>query len=61
MTYNFDPDRWYENQRALLEARRRDGDLDAYGFEEALRDLDRRHEEMVARLDGTYGIPDGGK
>jgi len=58
MTYNFDPDLWYENQRALIEARRLSGDLDPKAYAEALEDLDRRHEEMVARLDGTYGIPD---
>ncbi len=27
MTYNFDPDRWYENQRLALDAKRDRGDL----------------------------------
>ena len=57
MTYNFDPERWYENHLALLEQRRRLGELDDRAFEEALAELDREHEAMLARLDGTYEIP----
>lgn len=61
MTYNFDPDRWLEDQQRLLEMRRRDGVLDEQAYEEAVRDLDRRYEEMVARLDGTYQLPPPGR
>lgn len=57
MTYNFDPDRWYEDQQRLLEMRRRDGALDERAFEEALQDLAERYEKMLARLDGTYELP----
>lgn len=56
MTYNFDPDRWYEDQRRLLELRRQDGTLDQAAFDEAAAELDRRYESMVARLDGTYQL-----
>ena len=61
MTYNFDPDRWYEDQRQLLETRRRDGALDAAAFEEAVRELDRRYEAMIARLDGTFELSPKGR
>ena len=57
MTYNFDPDRWYENQRALLAARRERGELDERAFAEALDELDRRFEEMLSRLDGSFQLP----
>lgn len=57
MTYNFDPDRWYETQRALIEARLRDGELDARAYETAVEDLDRRYEEMLDRLDGSFKLP----
>ncbi len=57
MTYNFDPDRWYADQRALLDARRERGELEAAAFEVAVAELDRRLEAMVARLDGTFHIP----
>ena len=57
MTYNFDPDKWLENHRMLLEERHRRGELDERAFAEALAELDRRYEEMVRRLDGTYQLP----
>lgn len=60
MTYNFDPDRWYEDQQRLLEMRRREGALDDRAFEEALQDLERRYEGMLSRLDGTYQLPPQG-
>lgn len=57
MTYNFDPDAWYERELDALKQRRADGELDDSAYREALDDLDRRHEEMLDRLDGTYKIP----
>lgn len=58
MTYNFDPDQWYDNQRDLLESRYRSGDLDRKEYKTALRELDRKLEEMWKRLDNTYRLPD---
>jgi len=57
MTYNFDPDRWLETHRAALEARLNRGEIDEASFKAELEELDRRYDEMVARLDGTYEIP----
>ncbi|MCG6909711.1 MAG: hypothetical protein LJE94_06245 [Deltaproteobacteria bacterium] len=56
MTYNFDPERWYDNERAYLDSRLMSGEIseDAYG--EALEKLEKRIEEMWARLDGSYRI-----
>ena len=59
MTYNFDPDTWLQANRAALEARRDRGEIDDDAFGAALADLDRRYDELVARLDGTYQIPSG--
>jgi len=56
MTYNFDPEKWLAAQRAVLEARRARGELDDIDMEAELRELDRRYDELVARLDGTYEI-----
>ncbi len=58
MTYNFDPDRWYENHRALLEQRRARGEIDMAQFEAELERLAERYEEMLSRLDGTFQLPD---
>ena len=57
MTYNFDPDRWYDNEYAVLEGRRRRGELSDTDFTAAREDLFRRYQEMLDRLDGTYQIP----
>jgi hypothetical protein len=51
MTYNFDPERWFEIEEAALRARRQEGELDAQAFDAALEQLVRRYEEMLARLD----------
>jgi len=61
MTYNFDPDRWYENERRVLEMRIASGKLAPDRVETALSSLDQRYDEMVKRLDGTYQLPESGK
>lgn len=60
MTYNFDPDQWYDRERAVLERRLQSGALDAAGFKAAVADLVLRYETMCARLDGTYQLPVSG-
>jgi hypothetical protein len=57
MTYNFDPDRWLEAHRRVLEACRERGEISDAELEAELLELDRRFDEMVARLDGTFEIP----
>jgi hypothetical protein len=59
VTYNFDPDRWYDDERLRLEMRQRAGELTAEEAAAALDDVDRRYEAMVARLDGTFPLPAG--
>lgn len=56
LTYNFDPDEWYDRELAFLEGRHARGDLDDEQLAREIEDLDRRHDEMVDRLDGTYRI-----
>lgn len=57
MTYNFDPERWYENEYSALMALYKKGDLTQIEFERACSDLLESYEEMVSRLDGTYQLP----
>ena len=56
MTYNFDPDRWYDNERLAIDERFRSGSMSAREYEDAIDDLDCRFDEMLDRLDGTYQI-----
>jgi hypothetical protein len=56
MTYNFDPDRWFDDQRRLLELRLQDGSLDQAAFDEATSELERRYDAMLTRLGGTYEL-----
>jgi hypothetical protein len=44
-------------QTDLLAARHARGEIDQAAFEQALAELDRRYEELVSRLDGTYQLP----
>jgi hypothetical protein len=57
LTYNFDPDKWLENNRELLEQRKQRGELTPEQFQLELADLERRYQDMVRRLDGTYRLP----
>jgi len=57
VTYNFDPDAWLERERIALRARLERGEIDRPSFDAAWDDLERRYDDMVARLDGTYQLP----
>ena len=56
MTYNFDPDQWYENELAIIHSNYIAGQLTKHEYEKAVKELDRRHEDMWKRLDGSYQI-----
>jgi hypothetical protein len=56
MTYNFDPEKWYANERSALKADLVSEVLSQAEFDAALETLDRRYDEMLKRLDGTYRV-----
>jgi hypothetical protein len=56
VTYNFDPEKWYENERLRLDERRRAGELTDEAAVRAAEELERRYEAMLARLDGTFPV-----
>jgi len=58
MTYNFDPDKWYENELFLIQSKLKTGEITQNGYDEAVETLDKKLEEMWKRLDGTYQIKD---
>lgn len=57
MTYNFDPERWYEKEYAALEVLHERGDISDTAFEDKCSQLLQRYEQMLSRLDGTYQLP----
>lgn len=57
MTYNFDPDRWYDNHLLNLEERRAAGDIDDPTYAAQLQKLNEEYDQMLQRLDGTYQLP----
>jgi hypothetical protein len=54
MTYNFDPDRWLDNELTALEFEFKAGRIDASAIERQKDSLMDRYDDMVTRLDGTY-------
>jgi hypothetical protein len=58
MTYNFDPDQWYDNQRRALDAKRDRGGLTPAEYQAGLDDLERRYDEMSSRLDKPFDLSD---
>ncbi len=56
MTYNFDPDKWYENEVAAIRSKYRSGNISEQAFEEAIHALDKKLDAMWNRLDGTYTV-----
>ncbi len=57
MTYNFDPERWYENELSVLKEDLESGRLNRAEYENRIKKIDYRYDEMVKRLDGTYRLP----
>ena len=58
MTYNFDPDRWYDDEYSLLEQARKEGRITPAEFDRRAMVLSDKYDDMVARLDGTYQLPE---
>ena len=56
MTYNFDPDKWYENELFLIQLKLKTGEITQKEYDEAVEILDKKLEEMWKRLDGSYQI-----
>ena len=56
MTYNFDPDKWYDDERYILESKFKKGELSEEEFNAAVDELDEKLDEMWNRLNGTYQV-----
>ena len=56
MTYNFDPEKWFESELAYLEARKKTGKMSREEYRHAIEKLEKRYEDIWNRLDGSYQI-----
>ena len=56
MTYNFDPDKWYDNELFLIQKKLKNSEITQNEYDEAGETLDKKLEEMWTRLDGSYQI-----
>jgi len=59
MTYNFDPDKWYDDELFLIHSRLKTGEITQNEYDKAVEILDKKLEEMWERLDGSYQINNG--
>jgi hypothetical protein len=57
MTYNFDPDQWYENELLVIHSKYKAGQMTKQEYTKAVEVLDRKYDVMWERLDGSYQIP----
>jgi hypothetical protein len=57
MSYNFDPDRWYENELSIVQSKYLADEITHNERDRAIDDLDQKYREMWDRLDGSYQIP----
>lgn len=58
MTYNFDPDRWYDGEFDLLERELKRDRLTQSEFDHKVEALTEKYDDMIRRLDGTYQLPE---
>ncbi|MDA3788282.1 MAG: hypothetical protein PF503_07275 [Desulfobacula sp.] len=56
MTYNFDPDKWYDNELFMIQTKLKKNELTQEEYDLAVLALDQKIEEMWKRLDGTYQV-----
>ncbi len=56
MTYNFDPDKWYDNEISVLTQQLNQKKISKDNFNSEMKILEKRHEEMWDRLNGSYQV-----
>ncbi len=54
MTYNFDPDKWYDNELFLIRSKFNNDEISQNEYDKAVELLDKKLEAMWKRLDGSY-------
>jgi hypothetical protein len=53
MTYNFDPDRWYENELFVIQSKYESGQMTKQVYDKAVEALDSKHAKKNIVVDTT--------
>lgn len=56
MTYNFDPDKWFDNELRALQRDLAKGDISQQQYDDAVETLEGKLTDMWRRLDGSYRV-----
>jgi len=56
MAYNFDPDKWYDNELYLIQLKLKIDKITKNEYDKAVEILDKKLGKMWERLDGSYQI-----
>jgi len=56
MTYNFDPDEWYDNELFMIQTKLEKNEITQEEYDLAVLALDQKMGEMWKRLEGTYQV-----
>ena len=56
MTYNFDPDKWYDDELFLIQSELKTNTISQDEYDRAIEILDKKYDDMWKRLDGSYQI-----
>lgn len=56
MTYNFDPDKWLDDEMYMISHQLITGKITQAEYDEMLDALEEKHLQMWRRLDGTYQV-----
>ena len=59
MAYNFDPDKWYDNELFMIQTKLKKDELTQEEYDLAVLALDQKIEDMWKRLDGSYLVEGG--
>ena len=56
MTYNFDPDRWYDKEFFVIESKYKSGQMTRQEYEKEITKLEQKYTKMWERLDDSYQL-----
>ena len=56
MTYNFDPDKWFDDELFMIQTKLKTGEVTQEEYDRAFLALEQKLADMWTRLDNTYQV-----